>query len=162
MKTLVAATLVTGFALVAGAHAPIAHAAEPPPASTLPEPLPPPDIDDPRIDETVTLDEAQAGEGGAGEKVLPRERTTPPADEQAPLPEKVRPADDIAPAVTIRTEGENTVEEYRRDGQIYMVIVKPKRGPNYTYLDTNGDGRLEGDPKEGPMQPVYYTLYEWE
>jgi hypothetical protein len=34
-------------------------------------------------------------------------------------------------------------------------------GVSYTYLDNDGDGRLEGDPKDGPIQPVYYTLYEW-
>jgi hypothetical protein len=164
MKAIIATTFVGALALSAALFiATPAHGAEATPQSeALPEPLPPPDIDDPRTGETVTLDAEEAADAGAGEKVLPHVRTTPPADEQPKLPEKVRPTDELEPAVTIRTEGENTVEEYRRDGAIYMVIVKPKRGPDYTYLDTNGDGRLEGDPKEGPMQPVYYTLYEWE
>jgi len=86
----------------------------------------------------------------------------PAGIKENPLPEKVRPSDELAPNVTIRTEGDVTIEEYRRSGQVYMVVVVPKKGPRYTYLDTDGDGRLEGDPKEGPVQPVYYTLYEWE
>ena len=103
-------------------------------------------------------------EGTAAVEVAPAEAAaTDPADiKENPLPEKVRPSDELAPNVTIRTEGDVTIEEYRRSGQVYMVVVTPQKGPRYTYLDTDGDGRLEGDPKEGPVQPVYYTLYEWE
>lgn len=139
------------------------------------DPPPPPSMDDPGP-EAVEPEAATAPVGGdgdivtlrdavpdAGEKVLPAARAegTTPGDE-VPVPEKIRPPDEIAPTVTIRTEGDVTVEEYRRDGSIYMVRVVPQRGIPYTYLDTDGDGRLEGDPKEGPMQPVYYTVYEWE
>lgn len=149
--------------------------ADPPPPPSMdeagPEPAttgdaaPAPVLEDDGDRGTVTLREAVPD---AGEKVLPADAavatttsgTTTGAD--APLPPKITTPDEIAPAVTIRTEGDNTVEEYRRDGAIYMVRVVPKTGIAYTYLDTDGDGRLEGDPKEGPMQPVYYTVYEWE
>lgn len=133
------------------------------------EPPPPP-----TLDEAGPVDAAAAAApaaDGPGEKVLPRERPpeVDPAKEQKPitsgepLPEKVRPSDESAPAVTIRTEGEVTIEEYRRGGQIYMVVVTPESGVRYTYLDSDGDGRLEGDV--GGLEnvaPVYYTLYEWE
>lgn len=138
------------------------------------EPLPPPGIDDAGPEDTapapamttpagdtqdsntVTLKEAVPD---ADEKVVPAQRA---ADADAPLPAKVRPADEAAPNVTIRQDENVTIEEYRREGQVYMVRVTPKNGPAYEYLDTDGDGRLEGDPKEGPMQPVYYTVYEWQ
>jgi hypothetical protein len=29
-------------------------------------------------------------------------------------------------------------------------------------MDTDGSGRLARDPNEGPVSPVYYTLYEWK
>ena len=119
-------------------------------AAAASAPLPAGDSD------TVTLEEAVPD---AGEKVLPAQRA-PDAD--APLPEKVRPPDEAAPDVTIRRDENVTIEEYRREGQVYMVRVTPTNGIAYEYLDTDGDGRLEGDPKEGPMQPVYYTLYEWQ
>ena len=41
------------------------------------------------------------------------------------------------------------------------VSIVPKDGIAQTYIDSDGDGRLEGDPKEGPVKPVYYTLYQW-
>ena len=105
--------------------------------------------------QTVTLQEAVPE---ATEKVLPEAR----AVEDPPLPEKVRPSETISGEVTIRREGDNVIEEYRRSGSVYMVVVTPENGARYTYLDTDGDGRLEGDPREGRARPVYYTLYEWE
>jgi hypothetical protein len=83
---------------------------------------------------------------------------------EAPVPEKIvlPPPPEAAPAVSIRTDGSgDVVEEYRLNGQIYMVKVRPVRGLPYTLMDTNGDGRLDAQDGEGPVRPVYWTLYEW-
>lgn len=128
--------------------------APPPPPIDDPAPAPGAEATPPSDDDVVTLREAVPG---ATEKVLPEAR----AVEDPPLPEKVKPSADIGD-VTIRREGPNVIEEYRRSGQVYMVVVTPDQGPKYTYLDTDADGRLEGDPREGRARPVYYTLYEWE
>lgn len=82
----------------------------------------------------------------------------------APLPEKIvePPPPDAAPTVSIRTDGSgDVVEEYRQNGKLYLVKVRPVRGVPYQMMDTNGDGRLDQDDSEGPVRPVYYTLYEW-
>lgn len=150
------------------ALATVAWAQEPPPPAEAP---PPPGMDEAGPTDVTATPATGAADEGPGEKVLPRERAPDPgpAAEQKPivsgepLPEKVRPSDESAPAVTIRTEGEVTIEEYRRSGALYMVVVTPKSGVRYTYLDTDGNGRLEGDV--GSLEnvaPVYYTLYEWE
>lgn len=88
--------------------------------------------------------------------------TTPPT---APLPEKIElaPSPDSAPSVVIRKiENGDVVEEYRQDGRLTMIRVKPLRGPAYTVHDANGDGRLDRKDLEGPVAPVYWTLYEWD
>ena len=84
-----------------------------------------------------------------------------PATEAA-LREKVKPDEELAPAVSIRQVGSSTVEEYRQSGRLYMVVVHPQHGPSYSFIDTNGDGRLENDPKDGPITPVFYTLYRFK
>ena len=83
---------------------------------------------------------------------------------EPPLPEKIEapPSPESAPTVSIRTlDSGDVVEEYRVNGQLYEVRVRPRVGIPYTLLDTNGDGRLDRRDSEGPVAPVYYTLYEW-
>lgn len=115
--------------------------------------------------------ELLARAGDEVEKVLPRASTTAtepdrpePIRDEAPIPPKARPDDEVGPGVRIRTEGGVRIEEYREGGRLVMVRVVPPVGIPYSYLDTDGDGRLEGEPGtlRGGVKPVYYTLYEWE
>lgn len=94
--------------------------------------------------------------------------TPPPAEPavptEAPLPEKILapPSPESAPTVTIRNvDNGDRVEEYREHGRITMVKVTPQRGAPYTLLDVNGDGKLDRRDSEGPVAPIYWTLYEW-
>lgn len=84
---------------------------------------------------------------------------------EAPLPEKIRLSEDAAdaPTVTIRTQDNgDIVEEYRQNGQLWMVKVRPPNGIAYTLMDTNGDGKLDSTDSDGPIGPVYYTIYRWD
>lgn len=75
---------------------------------------------------------------------------------------KLTDANGIAPPdVGIRKQGDDTIEEYRTGGKVSMIRITGKGGITQTYIDTDGDGRLERNPKEGPAAPVYYKLYEW-
>ncbi|MEO5558870.1 MAG: DUF2782 domain-containing protein [Dokdonella sp.] len=65
-------------------------------------------------------------------------------------------------AVTTRKQGDDTVEEYRQQGHVWMIKIVPQNGPSQTFFDNDGSGRLARDPKAGPISPVYYTLYEWK
>ena len=81
-----------------------------------------------------------------------------------PIPPKVQD-EQIEPTVTIREEEERLIEEYRMNGQIYMVKITPKGGIPYYYIDTDGDGRLELDVDKqamNPVQPVYWKIKEWK
>lgn len=85
-----------------------------------------------------------------------------PKPKDPPLPEKVQPPDEPPPTVSIRNVKGAVIEEYRQGNRLYMIRVVPERGIAYTYLDTDGNGRLEYDGEDGPVRPVYYTLYEWD
>ena len=64
-------------------------------------------------------------------------------------------------SVTQRQQGDDNVEEYREKGRLRMLRIIPRTGPEQIYLDNNGDGRLERDPTDGPVAPVYFTIYQW-
>ena len=91
----------------------------------------------------------------------------PETEEDVPIPPKVQDEDaQIQPTVTIREEDGRRIEEYRRNGMVYMVRVTPKEGGiSYYYIDTDGDGKLELDPDQqamNPVQPVHWKIKEWD
>lgn len=89
----------------------------------------------------------------------------PESGEDVPIPPKVQ-EEQIEPTVTIREEDGRRIEEYRRNGQVYMVRVTPREGGiSYYYIDSNGDGKLELDPDQqamNPVQPVHWKIKEWD
>jgi hypothetical protein len=88
----------------------------------------------------------------------------PPAGtEDVPIPPKVQD-EQLQPTVTIREEENCLIEEYRMNGQVYMVKITPNGGIPYYYIDNDGDGRLELDADKqalNPVQPVYWKIKEW-
>lgn len=67
-----------------------------------------------------------------------------------------------ASEVTTRQQGDDTVEEYRQNGRLWMIKIRKPQGPVQTFYDEDGSGRLMRDSHEGPVSPVYFTLYEWK
>ena len=59
----------------------------------------------------------------------------------------------------VRTEANgDVITEYRVEGALRMVHVKPLRGPGYYVYDRNGDGKVDaGDG--GPA--TYFKLFSW-
>jgi len=84
------------------------------------------------------------------------------------LPEEVQAAANASelPVVTVRQQGSETVEEYRKRGQLYFVRVLTSEGPTRLYVDdrstipANIMQQLSGP--SGVVQPVYYKLGEWK
>lgn len=65
----------------------------------------------------------------------PPENYTPPS-----LPGE--PSEELEPEVTITTRGTEIHEEYRINGQLYMVKVTPAKGPPYYLIyDERGNAR---------------------
>lgn len=96
---------------------------------------------------------------------LERPPPMPPAAEgDVPIPPKIQD-EQVEPTVTIIEEEDRRVEEYRLNGQVYMVKVTPKVGIPYYYVDADGDGKLELDVDRtalDPVQPVYWKIKEWK
>lgn len=46
------------------------------------------------------------------------------------------------PPVTITTQKEQTIEEYRVGGKLYAIKITPKHGKPYYLVDDLGDGRF--------------------
>ena len=63
-----------------------------------------------------------------------------------PLPEAPAPPPGVAdedvgePEVTIQQRGEDTYEEFRLNGQLYMIRVTPRNGVPYYLVDPAGTG----------------------
>src|SRR5512137_2862313 len=66
-----------------------------------------------------------------------------PAKADAPPPPPMA-ADDSTdePQVTIIKQTEQTVEEYRVGGRLYMIKITPKVGAPYYLVDDLGDGKF--------------------
>ena len=88
----------------------------------------------------------------------------PSPEGDVPIPPKIQD-EQIEPTVRIIEEENRRIEEYRRNGVVYMVRVVPDKGPPYYYIDTDGDGKLELDEKSRslhPVQPVHWKIKEWD
>lgn len=101
----------------------------------------------------------------AAQNDLEKPPPLPPEDAaDVPIPPKIQ-GEQIEPTVTIREEEDRRIEEYRINGQVYMVKITPLGGVPYYYIDTDGDGRLELDMDKqalNPVQPVYWKIKEWK
>lgn len=46
------------------------------------------------------------------------------------------------PEITITRQTEQTIEEYRAGGKLYMIKITPKHGKPYYLVDDRGDGKF--------------------
>ena len=131
--------LVMELAFTAFAAAVSAQQSQPPAKGTG---LPPPGINDPGPKQSIPLPSTS-------------------------IPPSIAPAaraanGEQAPTVSVHTERNgDTVEEYRRGATLYMVRITPKNGVTQTFMVNGGTGKLIRDPRMGPVDPVYYTIYKW-
>ena len=76
---------------------------------------------------------------------LPAAAQQPPGLQPLPAPPPppgVQADPALEPQVTISKRGEDTVEEYRLNGKLYMVKVTPAHGKSYYLIDEKGDGMM--------------------
>jgi hypothetical protein len=129
-----------------------------PASDPLPPVQAPPAMNDPGVKQVEPAPAPAASAAKAAEKT----------QEQPTLPPEVQAAANVAelPVVTVRQNGNETVEEYRKKGKLLFVRVLEKQGPTKFYVDNpavippNLMQQLSGP--SGNVQPVYYKLADWK
>ncbi|GGX99263.1 hypothetical protein GCM10007160_28600 [Litchfieldella qijiaojingensis] len=69
-------------------------------------------------------------------------------------------SESVEPDITIRQEEDRTIREYRVNGQLYAIEIRPANAPSYFLVDHDGDGnfeRQEGDRIAVPQ----WVLISW-
>lgn len=61
----------------------------------------------------------------------------------ASTPALAQSAADLEPDITIREEQDRTIREYRVNGELYAIEIRPASGPAYYLVDRDGDGNFE-------------------
>ncbi len=64
------------------------------------------------------------------------------------------------PDVTIRQEGERTVEEYRVNGFLYAVKIIPKTGKPYFLVRADGDSNFIRADRPDMLIPAW-EIFSW-
>jgi len=139
--------LSAALVLVSAALAAPAFAQSTPPPVNVP---PPPGMNDPGVKATApasTPAQAPAAPAQGSTSLLPRKPA--PIRSGEPMPE-----------ISVHQQGENVVQEYRRNGQLYMVVVTPPNGIAQTYM-VDPSGRLVDEHGQKPTRPVMYKVLEW-
>ena len=97
---------------------------------------------------------------GAGAQEPPQLEAVPEPPEP---PARLQSGQTIEPDVTIVRGEDETVVEYRVNGQLQAVKVIPDVGPVYYLADADGDGNLE--TKAFPQAPDFlvnqWVIFSW-
>ena len=87
------------------------------------------------------------------------------AADPAPVPppptlDASEPVDE--PQVTITKETEQTVEEYRAGGKLYMIKITPKVGKPYYLVDDRGDGKFaRQESLDSGVRPPRWVIHSF-
>ncbi len=85
----------------------------------------------------------------------PRDAPPPP-----PLDNNESPAGE--PQVVITRTTNETVEEYRANGQLYMIKIIPKIGKPYYLVDDQGDGKFaRQEGLDSGVRPPRWVLHRF-
>jgi hypothetical protein len=103
---------------------------------------------------------AQSGARPRPPGTLPLEEVPPPPP--MPITESDPNAIESRSNVTTRVEGEQTIQEYRVNGKLYMTRVTPKHGRPYVMMDQRGDGTFTRmDTLEPGLRVPQWVLIEF-
>ncbi len=74
----------------------------------------------------------------------------------------VKDGKEIAPEVTIRKEGDTTIEEFRQGGKLYKQRITPGSGAAYILIDEKGEGKFTRvDGPDLKLNVPMWVLFTW-
>lgn len=117
-------------------------------------------------DSATPVDQAPAAPAAVEDAAAPPDEAVA-APEPPEIPEAVQsgqPLDTpLEPEVTIIQREQETVQEYRINGQLYMVKITPSAGKPYYLIDSDGDGSLEtrGNDIVAESSVPQWVLFSW-
>ena len=86
-----------------------------------------------------------------------------PAKPEPPPPPPVQNTDsNDEPEVKIIKETEQTIEEYRLGGKLYMIKITPKVGKPYYMVDDQGDGKFSRQESlDSGVRPPRWVIHRF-
>jgi hypothetical protein len=85
-----------------------------------------------------------------------------PIPEPPPPPPGMELDPALEPQVTIQRRADQTIEEYRLNGRLYMVKVTPSHGKSYYLVDSVGRGDfVRYDSYETGTRPPMWVIHQW-
>lgn len=85
-----------------------------------------------------------------------------PLPEPPPPPPGMEPDPALEPQVTIQRRGNETVEEFRLNGRLYMIRVTPANGRPYYLIDNVGRGDFSRfDSYDTGTRPPMWVIHQW-
>lgn len=79
-----------------------------------------------------------------------------------PPPPAMESGDSDEPQVTIIKKTEQTVEEYRVGGRLYMIKIIPKVGKPYYLVDDQGDGKFSRQESlDSGLRPPRWVIHRF-
>jgi hypothetical protein len=129
---------------------------------------PPPGMNDPGVNPSK---EPISSSTSASAPVSSPAELEPSHMQSKPIPMPKMPGAPAAPAghdangepppdVQVHQEGDNTIQVYRQNGHVYMVVVTPKVGPTQVY-NVDPDGHMLDPNGQPPVKPVMYKILQW-
>jgi hypothetical protein len=94
----------------------------------------------------------------------PRPPGTVPLEEPPPPPPMIQgDAASMEPEVTVRTEGDQQVEEFRFGGKLFAQRITPKGGKPYVLMDYKGDGTFmrQDNPLDTGVRVPQWVILQW-
>lgn len=95
--------------------------------------------------------------------ISPQEIPEPPEPVEMPV-QQVSEEEELAieePQVTIKKRGEDIIEEFDRNGRVYLIKITPRIGFPYYLIDDRGDGTFTRETLNQGISPPMWLIFQY-